>query len=156
MSFWVTSCHSETPSSSPWACLSSSSPVIVRMAGTVCGGYLGRGLGTGTESTPSARAQEAARLVGQFVGDLCVVALASEDRRTLGPFAIESANPAITELMRKALGGAKTDRASWPLAGRALATGTPVVIDDIRPGELEGIVNPAMDGYLAKFGVSAL
>src|SRR5918997_1883772 len=33
MSFWVTSCHSETPSSSPSACLSSLSPVIVRMGG---------------------------------------------------------------------------------------------------------------------------
>src|SRR3954447_7829163 len=32
-SFWVTSCQSEVPSVSPSACLSSSSPVIVRMAG---------------------------------------------------------------------------------------------------------------------------
>src|SRR5829696_1028603 len=39
MSFWVTSCQSETPSSSPSACLSSSSPVMVRMAGTVSGHY---------------------------------------------------------------------------------------------------------------------
>src|SRR5687768_3894537 len=40
MSFWVISCHSETPSSSPVACLSSSSPVMVRMAGTVCTHYV--------------------------------------------------------------------------------------------------------------------
>src|SRR4051794_32640408 len=39
MSFWVTSCQSETPSSSPSACLSSSSPVMVRMAGTVRAHY---------------------------------------------------------------------------------------------------------------------
>src|SRR3954469_25581661 len=32
-SFWVTSCQSEVPSVSPSACLSSSSPVIVRMGG---------------------------------------------------------------------------------------------------------------------------
>src|SRR3954454_18141639 len=32
-SFWVTSCQSETPRTSPSAALSSSSPVIVRMAG---------------------------------------------------------------------------------------------------------------------------
>src|SRR4051794_26685435 len=35
MSFCETSCQPETPSSSPSACLSSSSPVMVRMAGTV-------------------------------------------------------------------------------------------------------------------------
>jgi len=45
----------------------------------------------GTEPSPGARAQEAARLIGQFVGDLCVVALASEDRRSFGPFAVECA-----------------------------------------------------------------
>src|SRR4051812_6499534 len=39
MSFCVTSCQSETPSSSPSACLSSSSPVMVRMAGTVSAHY---------------------------------------------------------------------------------------------------------------------
>src|SRR5918995_2644139 len=40
MSAWVISCQSETPSSSPVACLSSSSPVMVRMAGTVCTHYV--------------------------------------------------------------------------------------------------------------------
>ena len=63
----------------------------------------------GTEPTPGARAQEAALLVSRFIGDMCVVALASDDR----------------------------ERAAWPLAGRALISGKPVVIDRIRPGELE-------------------
>src|SRR3954447_26771671 len=110
----------------------------------------------GTEPTPGARAQEAARLVSQFVGDLCVVALASEDRRSFGPFAVDSADPAMTAMMRAALDRADTGRAAWPLAGRALLTGTPVVLDRIRPGELEGIVNPAMDGYLAHYGLSTV
>ena len=44
-------------------------------------------LARGTEPTPGARAQEAARLISQFVGDLCVVAQVSEDRRTFGPCA---------------------------------------------------------------------
>jgi diguanylate cyclase (GGDEF)-like protein/PAS domain S-box-containing protein len=112
-------------------------------------------LGTGTESTPGARAQEAARLVSQFVGDLCVVALASADRRRFGPFAVESADAGMSAMMRDALEHSDRERGAWPLAGRALATGTPVVIDNIQAGELEGIVNPAMDGYLGRFGLSA-
>jgi hypothetical protein len=44
----------------------------------------------GTEPTPGARAQEAARLVSQFLGDICVVAMASDDRRSFGAFAIDS------------------------------------------------------------------
>jgi hypothetical protein len=43
----------------------------------------------GTEPTPDARAQEAARLVSQFIGDMDVVAPASEDRRSFGPFAVK-------------------------------------------------------------------
>src|SRR5215217_1128483 len=50
MSFWDTSCQPETPSSSPSACLSSSSPVMVRIAGTLCTHYValpgGQGHGT--------------------------------------------------------------------------------------------------------------
>src|SRR5215210_9155114 len=101
----------------------------------------------GTEPTPMA-ALEAARLVSQFLGDLCVVALASEDRRTFERFAVESANGAMTETMRRAVEGADCARGSWPLAGRALVSGKPVVLDRIRPGELDGLVNPAMDGFL--------
>ncbi|MEA2311649.1 MAG: hypothetical protein QOE28_1617, partial [Solirubrobacteraceae bacterium] len=48
------------------------------------------------------------------------------------------------------------DRGAWPLAGRALLTGEPVVIDRIVPGELEGLVNPAMDEYLRANGLSAV
>jgi hypothetical protein len=99
----------------------------------------------GTESRPGARAQEAARLISQFLGDLAVVALASDDRRSFGPFAVESHTEAMTTLMRQAVDAADRERAAWPLAGRALISGEPVVIDRIRPGELEGIVNPAMD-----------
>ena len=110
----------------------------------------------GTEPTPGARAQEAARLISQFVGDLCVVALVSEDRRTFGPFAVESRDEQMTAAMRQAVEGSDRERAAWPLAGRALASGEPVVIDRIRPGELEGIVNPSMDAYLARFGMSAM
>src|SRR5215207_1874385 len=57
----------------------------------------------GTEPTPGARAQEAARLVSQFIGDMCVVALASEDRRSFGPFAVESRDPRMTGAMRRAV-----------------------------------------------------
>jgi len=57
----------------------------------------------GTEPTPGARAQEAARLVSQFIGDMCVVALASEDRRSFGPFAVESRDARMTEAMRRAV-----------------------------------------------------
>ncbi|HET8949947.1 MAG TPA: EAL domain-containing protein [Solirubrobacteraceae bacterium] len=110
----------------------------------------------GTEPTPGAHAQEAARLLALFVGDLCVVALASEDRRTFGPFAVESRSEPMTAMMQQAIAGADHERAAWPLAGRALISGEPVVIDRIRPGELEGIVNPAMDGYLGSFGLSAV
>jgi diguanylate cyclase (GGDEF)-like protein/PAS domain S-box-containing protein len=110
----------------------------------------------GTEPTPGARAREAAQLISQFVGDLCVVALASEDRRSFGPFAVESRSEQMTAMMRQAVEGAERERAAWPLAGRALVSGEPVVIDRIRPGELEGIVNPAMDGYLTRFGMSAM
>jgi diguanylate cyclase (GGDEF)-like protein/PAS domain S-box-containing protein len=110
----------------------------------------------GTEPTPGARAQEAARLISQFVGDLCVVALASEDRRSFGPFAVESRNERMTALMRTAVDSSNRERAAWPLAGRALVSGEPVVIDRIRPGELQGIVNPAMDAYLGRFGMSAM
>jgi len=95
-------------------------------------------LARGTEPTPGARAQEAARLISQFVGDLCVVAPASEDRRTFGPFAVESRNEQMTAMMRQAVNGADRERAAWPLAGRALVSGEPVVIDRIRPGELQG------------------
>jgi diguanylate cyclase (GGDEF)-like protein/PAS domain S-box-containing protein len=105
---------------------------------------------------PGARAEEAARLISLLLGDLCVVALASEDRRTFGPFFVESRQEAATAMMREAIDGADHERASWPLAGRALVSGRPVVLDRIRPGELEGIVNPAMDGYLGRYGLSAL
>src|SRR3954470_21577534 len=110
----------------------------------------------GTEPTPGARAREASRLISQFVGDLCVVALASEDRRSFGPFAVESRDEHMTAMMQQAVEGSERERAAWPLAGRALVSGDPVVIDRIRPGELEGIVNPAMDGYLGRFGMSAM
>ena len=113
-------------------------------------------LGTGTESTPGARAHEAARLVSQFVGDLCVVALASADRRRFGPFATDGVDARMTAVMKEALAKAPLERGAWPLAGRALVTGTPVVIDSIRPGEFEGIVNPAMDAYLGDFGLSSV
>jgi diguanylate cyclase (GGDEF)-like protein/PAS domain S-box-containing protein len=111
---------------------------------------------SGTEPTAGARAQEAARLIAQLLGDLCVVALTSEDRRTFGPFAVESRDEAMTAMLREAIAGADHRRAAWPLAGRALISGEPVVIDRIRPGELEGVVNPAMDGYLGRFGMSAM
>jgi diguanylate cyclase (GGDEF)-like protein/PAS domain S-box-containing protein len=84
------------------------------------------------------------------------VALASEDRRSFGPFAVESRDPRMTEAMRAAVEASPRERAAWPLAGRALISGKPVVIDRIRPGELEGIVNPGMDSYLATFGMSAM
>jgi diguanylate cyclase (GGDEF)-like protein/PAS domain S-box-containing protein len=113
-------------------------------------------LARGTEPTPGARAQEAARLISQFVGDLCVVAPASEDRRTFGPFAVESRNEQMTAMMRQAVNGADRERAAWPLAGRALVSGEPVVVDRIRPGELQGVVNPAMDAFLGRFGLSAI
>ena len=105
---------------------------------------------------PGARAQEAARLISLFLGDLCVVAMASEDRRAFGPFAGDSRNEKMTAMMRQAIEGAARERGNWPLAGRALLSGEPVVIDRIRPGELEGIVNPAMDGYLGRFGLSSI
>ena len=111
---------------------------------------------SGTEPTPGARAVEAARLISLFLGDLCVVAMASEDRRTFGPFAVESRNERMTAMMRTAIDGANHERGAWPLAGRTLISGEPVVIDRIRPGELEGIVNPAMDGYLGQYGMSAM
>jgi diguanylate cyclase (GGDEF)-like protein/PAS domain S-box-containing protein len=111
---------------------------------------------SGTESTPGARAQEAARLISLFLGDLCVVAMASEDRRVFGPFAVQSRNEAMTAMMRSAIDGADHQRAAWPLAGRALISGERVVIDRIRPGELLGIVNPAMEGYLDHYGLSAM
>ena len=110
----------------------------------------------GTEPTPGARAQEAARLISQFVGDLCVVALVSEDRRTFGPFAVESRNEQMTAMMQQAVESSNRERAAWPLAGRALVSGEPVIIDRIRQGELEGVVNPSMDAYLARFGMSAM
>jgi diguanylate cyclase (GGDEF)-like protein/PAS domain S-box-containing protein len=109
----------------------------------------------GTEPTRGARAQEAARLISQFLGDLAVVALASDDRRAFGPFFVESRMESMTETMRQAVEHAPRERAAWPLAGRALISGEPVVIDRIRPGELEGIVNPGMDAYLLRFGLSA-
>src|ERR671910_162131 len=108
---------------------------------------------SGTEPTPEARAQEAARLITQFLGDLCVVSLASEDRRRFGPFAVESVDAAMAEAMRRAIEGADHERAAWPLAGRALISGEPVVLDRIRPGELTGVVNPAMNGFLQRFGM---
>jgi len=113
-------------------------------------------LASGTEPITEARAHEAARLVTQFLGDLCVVALASEDRRKFGPFAVESGDERMTEAMRRAVAGADHERAAWPLAGRALVSGQPVVIAQIRPGELEGVVNPAMDGFLERFGMTAM
>ena len=111
---------------------------------------------SGTESMPGARAQEAARLISLFLGDLCVVAMAPEDRRSFGPFAVDSRDESMTAVMRQALEDAPCERAAWPLAGRALISGEPVVIDRIRPGELEGIVNPAMDGFLNRYGMSAM
>ena len=110
----------------------------------------------GTEPTPGARAHEAARLVSQFLGDLCVVALASDDRRRFAAFAVESRDERMTAMMRGAIESANHERGAWPLAGRALISGQPVVIDRIRPGELEGIVNPAMDQYLGSFGMSTV
>src|SRR5829696_7825842 len=156
MSGCVILCQSETPSSSPSACLSSSSPVMVRMTGTFARTMFRCLLASGTESTPGARAHAAARLISQFVGDLAVVALASEDRRSFGPFAVESRDEQMTALMRQAVEASNRERAAWPLAGRALVSGEPVVIDRIRPGELEGVVNPAMDAYLGRFGMSAM
>jgi hypothetical protein len=91
----------------------------------------------GTESTPGARAQEAARLISLFLGDLCVVAMASEDRRSFGPFAVDSRNEQMTAMMRQAIDDAPRERGAWPLAGRALISRDAVVIDRIRPGELE-------------------
>jgi diguanylate cyclase (GGDEF)-like protein/PAS domain S-box-containing protein len=110
----------------------------------------------GTEPTPGARAQEAARLISQFVGDLCVVALASDDRRRFGPFAVDARSEQMTAMMQQAVEDSERERAAWPLAGRTLISGEPVVIDRIRPGELQGIVNPAMDGYLGRFGLSSI
>src|SRR5688572_30606879 len=95
---------------------------------------------SGTEPIPGARAHEAARLVSQFLGDLCVVALTSEDRRAFELFAVESRDPRMAEMMRQAVETADRERAAWPLAGRVIISGQPVVIDGIRPGELEGIV----------------
>ena len=91
----------------------------------------------GTEPTPGARAQEAARLVSQFIGDMCVVALASDDRRSFGPFAVESRDRLAHRLGHARVAASERERAAWPLAGRALISGKPVVIDRIRPGELE-------------------
>src|SRR5215213_5451066 len=113
-------------------------------------------LASGTEPITEARAHEAARLVSQFLGDLCVVALASEDRRSFERFAVASTSSAMTETVRRAVEGADRARGAWPLAGRALVSGQPVVIDRIRPGELQGVVNPAMDGFLERFGMSAM
>ena len=78
----------------------------------------------GTEPTPGARAQEAARLVSQFIGDLCVVALASEDRRSFGPFAVESRDSRMTETCARRSRPPDRERAAWPLAGRALISGS--------------------------------
>src|SRR3954453_3378067 len=107
-----------------------------------------------TKPTRAARADEAAELVSRFLGDLCIVALASEDRRLCASFSVESGDPRMTETMRRAVDSAERGRAAWPLAGRALVSGRPVVIDGIRPGELEGVVNPALDSYLGAAGGS--
>ena len=42
-------------------------------------------------------------LVAQFLGDLCVVALVSDDRRRFGPFAIESRDERMTDAMSQAM-----------------------------------------------------
>src|ERR671911_549994 len=94
----------------------------------------------GTEPARAARAHEAAELVSRFLGDVCVVALASEDGRSFTSFAVESRDPRMTETMRRAVDSADPERAAWPLAGRVLLSGQPVVLDRIRPGELEGNV----------------
>ena len=50
---------------------------------------------------PSAHLEEAARLVSEFVGDLCVIALASEDRRRFGPFTVHRRDPVRVQTCRR-------------------------------------------------------
>ena len=92
--------------------------------------------------------RRSARLLSQFVGDMCVVALASEDRRALGPFAVESRDLRMTAMRRRSTSGPSARRGRSP-ATRCRGAGR---IDRIRPGELEGIVNPAMDATSAASG----
>jgi hypothetical protein len=110
-----------------------------------------RCLVNGTESMPGARAQEAGRPISLFLGDLCVVAMASEDRRSFGPFAVDSRNEQMTTMMRQAVEGAPRERGAWPLAGGALISGEPVMIDRIRPGEL--VADEETLELLAELGV---
>ena len=81
---------------------------------------------SGTEPIPGARAHEAARLVSQFLGDLCVVALASEDRRAFGPFAVDSRDARMTDDDAPGHGDAPTASAPpgrWP--GAPWSAGSP-------------------------------
>src|SRR4051812_27441875 len=82
--------------------------------------------------------------------------MASADGRRFGPFAVHHPDPRMRDLMLASLAHADHGRAAWPLAGRALVSGTPVVINGIEPGEFEGIVNPAMDAYIESAGLSAV
>jgi hypothetical protein len=107
--------------------------------------------GTGTESTPVRTRKEAARLVSQFVGDLCVVALASDDRRRFGPFA-SRARTSDDRRDARGVDHASRERAAWPLAGPRADSAAPRRDRPHPPGELEGIVNPAMDATSAASG----
>ena len=113
-------------------------------------------MATGTETELSACLDEAARLVSDFLGDLCVIAPASGDRRRSGPFTVHARDPERGQVIATALRDADSEGRAWPLAGRALTTGRPVVVGGIRPGELDGILNPAMGDYLERFGLSTV
>ena len=72
---------------------------------------------------PTADLEQAARLVSEFVGDFCVIAQASEDRRRLGPFTVHSQDPAREEAILGLLARANPERAKDTPFGGTIAHG---------------------------------
>jgi PAS domain S-box-containing protein len=95
-----------------------------------------------------------ARRLSEIIGEGCTVRLLSEDRAWIEPAAsIHHADPAILELARHVL-GTQRQRVGEGIAGRAAASGVPVVVTDVDLGNILAMTPTAFRPLVARLGTT--
>lgn len=90
-----------------------------------------------------------ARVVAEAIGDVCLIRLVSADGAYLQLAAIHDPDPDAL-MATKAFLGPLTHRIDEGLSGRVISSGSPILIPETNPDELQALVKPEYRPHLAQ------
>jgi signal transduction histidine kinase len=89
------------------------------------------------------------------IGDHCIIRLLSDDGKLLTPVAIYHPNPELHTLLRKLLEGVPHS-SEHGLDGLLFQSGRAMLIPDVDPEELRGVIAPSYRPYVERHGIESV